>query len=603
MKASDYIADFIAGLGVKHVFTVSGAGDLHILDSLHRHPGLKYICNHHEQASAMGAYSYARLTKNIGVALVTTGPGGTNAITGVCDCWVDSVPCLIISGQVKYRDTIRGKGLPLRQLGVQEINIVEIVRPFTKYAEMVTSAKDLRYHLEKAVHLAKTGRPGPVWLDIPMDIQSTPIEPSELKSFTPEVAAKPAPPSKELCQKIAQMIRTAKRPTILAGFGIKAAGAETQFRTLIESLQIPVMITWNAIDLVGSDHPLYAGRPGTYGQRGANFVIQNCDLLINIGSRLSIPQIGYEYSEFARAAKKVYVDIEAAELQKFEIPPDVSVQADAGDFISALAQELKNFKPADEWASWRDYCRNLREKYPTAIPEYRKQERGINSFTFVDKLSDLLTPNELIIPGASGTSFTCTHQALRIKDGQTCFTSNGFAEMGFDLPGAIGACVAANNKRTILITGDGSIQMNLQELQTIRHHKLPIKLFYMNNQGYLTIRQTQNGMFKGNYSGSSLESGVTFPDMQELGRVYGIRMFKAEKLTELESAIRGALECEGPAICEIVMDPGQALVPKLSFKQMPDGKLVSPPLEDLFPFLPREEFRANMIIPTIKDDF
>lgn len=603
MKASDYIADFIFKLGVKHVFTVSGAGDLHILDSIHRHPDLNYICNHHEQACTMGAFSYARVTRNIGAALVTTGPGGTNAITGVCDAWVDSVPCLIISGQVKFKDTTRGKRLPLRQLGVQEINIIDIVRPFTKYAEMVANAADLRFHLEKAAHLAMSGRPGPVWLDIPMDVQAAQIEPDLLKRFDSGSETAVPKASKEICRTIVELIGQAKRPVILSGFGIKAARGENEFRELINLLQIPTLITWNAIDLLGSDHPLYAGRPGTYGQRGANFVIQNCDLLINIGSRLSIPQIGYEYSEFARAAKKVYVDIDQQELLKFDSAPDVAVHSDAKEFIVSLREALKEFSSRPDWNSWRKYCRSLRDKYSTALPEYRQQSFGINSFTFVDMLSDLLKSDELIVPGASGTSFTCTHQALRVKNGQTVFTSNGFAEMGFDLPGAIGACIGSNRKRTILITGDGSIQMNLQELQTIRHHKLPIKIFFMNNSGYLTIRQTQDNLFKGGYSGSGPVSGVTFPDIQKLGRVYEINMFKAEKFSELESAIRATLDCDGPAICEIVMDPKQLLVPKLSFKQLPDGRLVSPPLEDLYPFLPREEFRANMIIPTIKDDF
>lgn len=603
MKASDYIADFIVRLGVKHVFTVSGAGDLHILDSIHRNPELEYICNHHEQASAMAAYSYARVTRDIGVALVTTGPGATNAITGACDAWVDSVPCLIISGQVKYKDTICGKGLPLRQHGVQEVNIIEMVRPITKYAEMVTKAADLRFHLEKAVHIAKSGRPGPVWLDIPMDVQSAQIEPEKLVGFQIETTETRFCPGPNDCGRIINLIREAKRPVILGGFGVKAAGGEAEFISLVEQLGIPVLITWNAIDLMGSDHPLYVGRPGTYGQRAGNFAIQNCDLLINIGSRLSVPQVGYEYAEFARAAKKVYVDIDLAELQKFEQPPEVAVHSDAREFLLEMNLHLKGFNLPPEWNSWRARCVAWREKYPTALPEYREQIQGINSFTLVDTLSKLLSPDELIIPGASGTSFTCTHQALQIKHGQTCFTSNGFAEMGFDLPGAIGACIGGGRKRTILITGDGSIQMNLQELQTIRHHALPIKLFYMNNQGYLTIRQTQNNMFKGSYSGSSNETGVSFPDMQRVGQVYGFSMFKAEKFTELEGTIRRALDCDGPVICEIVMDPAQPLVPKLSFKQLPDGRLVSPPLEDLFPFLPREEFRSNMIIPTIKDDF
>jgi acetolactate synthase-1/2/3 large subunit len=603
MKASDYIAEFIFKLGVRHVFTVSGAGDLHILDSVHRHNALDYICNHHEQASGMAAYSYSRVTKNIGVALVTTGPGATNAITGVCSAYVDSIPLLMISGQVKYHDTIESRKLPLRQMGIQEINIIEMVRPITKYAVMVSRQVDLRYHLEKAVYLAKSGRPGPVWLDIPMDVQSALIDPSNLRSFDAPIKAGTITPTLiKQTERCLELLRSSSRPIILAGYGIKAAGAENEFLKLVKRLGIPVCTSWNAIDMLDSNNELYAGRPGTYGQRGANFAIQNSDLILSIGARLSLPQVGYEYSEFGRAAVKIYVDIDPAELQKFEIPPDLPICADAGDFIRTMLNVIKGNDFMDSnISSWRERCLNWRIAYPTALPEYHEQKNGVNSFTFVDVLSDELRDDELIVPGASGTSFTCTHQALRIKSGQTCFTSNGFAEMGFDLPGAIGACIGAGKKRTILITGDGSIQMNLQEIQTIMHHRLPIKIFLLNNNGYLTIRHTQQALFKGSFSGSDGKSGVSFPNMNKIASVYGLKAFQVKAIEELRSTIRAILDTEGPVLCEIMMDPDQLLVPKTSFKQMPDGKLVSPPLEDLFPLLPRDEFRSNMIIPTIKD--
>jgi acetolactate synthase-1/2/3 large subunit len=606
MKASDYIAEFIYNLGVRHVFTVSGAGDLHILDSIHRYSKLDYICNHHEQASGMAAYSYSRVTKNIGVALVTTGPGATNAITGVCSAWVDSVSLLMFSGQVKYRDTIDSRKLPLRQMGIQEINIVEMVRPITKYAVMISCAEDLRYYMEKAVYLAKTGRPGPVWLDIPMDVQSVQIDPNSLRSFNTNTEGEdlyPSPAIKKQARRCLEFLRNSTRPIILAGYGIKAAGAEQEFLQLVEVLGIPVCTTWNGIDLLESTHELYVGRPGTYGQRGANFAIQNSDLILSIGARLSLPQIGYEYSEFGRAAVKIYVDIDPFELQKFEIQPDLPICADAGDFLKAMLEATKdNVFLKNNISTWRERCLNWRKAYPTALPEYLEQKTGINSFTFIDILSDELSDDELIVPGASGTSFTCTHQVLRIKSGQTCFTSNGFAEMGFDLPGAIGACIGGGKKRTILITGDGSIQMNLQELQTIKHHELPIKIFLLNNRGYLTIRHTQNALFKGSYSASGEDSGVSFPEMNKIAGVYGLKVFEVKAIEELRSTIRAVLDTEGPVLCEIMMDSAQLLVPKTSFKQMPDGRLVSPPLEDLFPFLPRDEFRANMIIPTIKDN-
>lgn len=484
---------------------------------------------------------------------------------------------------------------------------MDMVRPCTKYAALVTSPADIRRELEKAVRIARQGRPGPVWLDLPLDIQSSKVRVADLAPYAPE----PAAPGAQLrgsqlgepCRRLVDWLRQASRPVLLAGHGIKAARGKDLFLRLIDRLQVPVLQTWNALDLIPSDHPLYVGRPGSYGQRGANFAIQNCDLLLSVGSRLSVPQVGYEYAEFARAARKVYVDIDPAELGKFHPPPDLPVCADAREFLEVLLGEAGERYAPPDIRGWRERCQQWREQYPCALPEYAEQKGAVNSFTFIDVLSDELADDELIIPGASGTAFTCTHQTLRVRPGQTAFTSNGFAEMGFDLPGAIGACVARDRKRTVLITGDGSFQMNLQELQTIVHHRLPIKIFYLNNLGYLTIRQTQNGLFKGDYTASGPETGVSFPDIQGLGRVYGFTMFRVSEPADLSRAIRATLDSDGPAICEVVMDARQPLVPKMSFKELPDGRLVSPPLEDLYPFLPRDEFRRNMIVPTIKDDF
>ncbi|HVM63103.1 MAG TPA: thiamine pyrophosphate-binding protein [Verrucomicrobiae bacterium] len=600
MKCSDYIADFIAQQGVNHVFTVSGAGDLHLLDSVRKHPSLQYFCNHHEQACSMAAYSYSCVTENLGVALVTTGPGSTNAITGLCSAWTDSVPVLFISGQVKRRDTIGMSGV--RQRGIQEINIIPMVRPVTKYAEMVTDPNDIRFHLEQSVHSARTGRPGPVWLDIPMDVQSSPIEPDRLRPFVPPAASASGTAAQlaAQCARVVELLQSARRPVLLAGYGIEIARARREFDELVDRLNIPVLGTWHAVDLIASDHPLFVGRPGIFGQRAGNFAIQSCDLLLSIGSRLSIPQTGYDSATFARAAKKVYVDIDPAELGKFDAAPDLPICADAGDFIRELLRQLAGASlPSVD--SWRKHCRQMRERYPTALPEYTQQVGTVNSYTLVDVLSEELGTDELIIPGASGTGFTCTHQALKTKRGQRVFTSNGFAEMGFDLPGAIGACVGAKGKRTILISGDGSIQMNIQELQTIVHHQLPIKLFYLNNRGYLTIRHSQTGMFGGELSGSSPETGVSMPDIQKLGTAYGLTMFRVSEYAQLRPTIQRVLESPGPAICEVVMDPQQPLVPRTSSRLLPSGQLVSPPLEDLYPFLPREEMKQNMLIPLVEE--
>lgn len=601
IKVADYIANFIHQLGVNHVFTVSGAGDLHILDAIHRHPKLQYICNHHEQASAMAAFAYSRATKNLGVCLVTTGPGATNAITGMIDCWVDSVPCLYISGQVQRKYLIGNLGI--RQNGIQEINIIDMVKPVTKYSAMVDEPEKIRWYLEKAVHEAKEGRPGPSWLDIPMDIQSALVDEASLMPFDkPDRKQNPVYQVKpDLISQTLQLFSEARRPVLLVGHGVKAAGAEKLVNELFEAWPVPVCVGWNAIDLMPTDHPRYVGRFGTYGQRAANFCVQNCDLLISIGSRLNITQTGYVYDEFARAAKKVYVDIDLNEINKHPKAPDVAIHADARVFIEALLDGLKKEKLKfnhPELKSWVKRNFEWRKKYPVNLPDYKNDLKHLNSFTLVDILTMELEEGEIIVPTASGSGYTSFHQAANVKKGQTIFTSQGFAEMGFDIPGAIGAAVASG-KNIWQTTGDGGVQMNIQELQTLVHYQIPLKLFILSNQGYLTIRHTQNGLFKGDYSGSSAGSGVSLPNFEKLIKAYGIKYFKLSKAGDAKRIIRKMKTTHGPCICEVIMDPEQLLVPKTSFKILPDGKLVSPPIEDLFPFLDREEFKSNMIIPTI----
>ena len=602
MKVSDYIIQFIADLGVRHIFTVAGAGNVHLMDSMRRNEQVEYICNHHEQASAMAMYAYSRVTNNFGVCIVTTGPGATNAITGACSAWVDSIPGMIISGQVKSSDTIRGTGV--RQFGIQEINIVEMVTPITKYAVMVRDPQMIRFELEKAVYYAKERRPGPVWLDIPINVQSAQVEPEKLTGFP--IPQSPSNEKKDLLRqqavKTVQLLNNAKRPIMLAGHGIRLANALPEFALLLEKLSIPILTTWNAIDLLPSNHELYVGRPGIYGQRGANFAIQNSDLFLSIGSRLSIPQVGYDYSQFARAAKKIYVDIDPHELNKFPISPDISIQADAREFINELLIAIDSSYVPQDIDVWKERCHEWRDKYPVNLPEYGLQNSPVNIFNFISVLGDELADDELIIPTASGSGFTSSHQVLKIKPGQRCFTSNGFAEMGFDLPGAIGACIGANKKRVVTVTGDGGVQMNIQELQTIVHHALPIKLFILNNNGYLTIRHTENALFNGIESGTGPETGVSIPNIQKLGKAYGFKTFEITEHHHMVEIIRKVLAESGPVICEVVMDPMQPLVPKTSFKQLPDGRMISPPLEDLYPFLDREEFMSNMIIPVIDSD-
>ena len=602
MKVSDYIIQFIANLGVKHIFTVAGAGNVHLLDSMRRNNDVEYICNHHEQASAMAMYSYSRITNNFGACIVTTGPGATNAITGACSAWVDSIPGLLISGQVKTSDTIRDTGV--RQFGIQEINIVEMVTPITKYAAMVQEPQMIRFELEKAVYHAKNGRPGPVWLDIPLNIQAAKIEPEKLMGFPIPLSSTDEKRNqlKKQAAETIKLLNNAERPIILVGHGVRLANALSEFSSLVDKLQIPILTTWNAIDILPTDHELYVGHSGIYGQRGANFAIQNSDFLLNIGSRLSIPQVGYDYSQFARAAKKVYVDIDPHEINKFSSPPDLAIEADAKDFLNELhiAVDSGYLKPNIE--AWKKRCREWRDKYPVELPEYCLRNKPVNIFHFISVLSEELADDEIIIPTASGSGFTSSHQALKTKKEQRCFTSNGFAEMGFDLPGAIGACIGANKKRVVTVTGDGGVQMNIQELQTIIHYNLPIKLFILNNNGYLTIRHTENALFNGAQSGTDPETGVSIPNIQNLGQAYGFKTFKITEHSYMRETIRRVLNEPGPVICEMVMDPNQSLVPKTSFKQLPDGRLISPPIEDLYPFLDREEFAKNMIIPMINSD-
>ena len=475
-----------------------------------------------------------------------------------------------------------------------------MVRPVTKYADCIEDPKQIRWHLEKAVYEAKYGRPGPSWLDIPMDIQTSIVNEDELVGFIPEQIL-PKEISDTTMNEILSMIESSERPILLLGHGVKASSSENLIPELLNSLNFPVCVGWNAIDLVESEHPLYVGRFGTYGQRAANFAIQNSDLLINIGSRLNITQTGYVYEEFAREAKKIYIDIDINELNKFPIQPDFSLNVDAKYFINELLKKLKSTKvdkKENKYKQWTLRIKSWIKKYPVALPDYKKGKKYLNSFTLIDILTNELEENDVIIPTASGSGFTSFHQAANIKKGQTIYTSNGFAEMGFDIPGAIGAAVATG-KNVWQTTGDGGVQMNIQELQTLFHHNLPVKLFIHSNQGYLTIRHTQNSLFDGNFTASSSESGVSLPSFEKLAKAYNIPFLKLSSYKKAKSIIKKMKEIPGPCICEVLMDPTQLLVPKTSFKILPDGKLLSPPIEDLYPFLERKEFLSNMIIKPI----
>jgi len=596
IRLADYLVKRIAEAGVRHVFMVSGGGAMHLNDAVGKNKNIEYVCNHHEQACAIAVEGYSRVTGNLGVAVVTSGPGGTNAVTGVLGLWLDSIPGMFISGQIKYGTTVESSGLPLRQLGDQEANIIDIVKSITKYAVMVRDPKSIRYHFEKALYLARNGRPGPVWLDIPLDVQAAIIEEDELLPysqaedricFDPEMV-------KAQATNIIERLRGSARPVLLAGNGIRLAGAMGIFHEVIELLGVPVQTAMGGNDVIHSDHDLFFGRLSVTGDRSSNFIIQNSDVLLTIGARLGVRTVSYLFKAFAREAYRIVVDIDSVELKKPTIYPSMPVHCDAKILLEEMARQLRG-KPLPRKQEWIKWCKERRLRYPSVTPEWREQKNYVNSFHFADVLTVASSPEDVIVL-ANGAANTCTFQAAKLKKGQRLFTNSGCASMGYDLPAAIGACFANDRKRVICIAGDGSIQMNLQELQTIVHHKLPIKIFLLNNNGYTSIRLTQDAYFPGGYVAADPSSGVSFPDIQKICAAYGIPSNKALNHEELQEKIRQTLTVAGPALCEIIMAPDQPLYPKLASEVKPDGTMVSKPLEDMFPFLDRAEFMENMVV-------
>ena len=600
IKLSDFVMDFIAGLGVKHVFMLSGGGAMHLVDSIGKNKNITFICNLHEQACAIAAEAYSQYTNNIGVALVTTGPGGTNTITGVAGAWLDSTPILFISGQVKRADMVGDKGI--RQMGFQEIGIVNLVHSITKYAATVMNPETIRYHLEKAVYMAKSGRPGPVWLDIPLDVQAAVINETQLTGFdsaSETVEASSGILASQVARSI-ELLNRSERPVILAGNGIRLSGAVREFYELIEMLNIPVLTTWKAIDFLPETHPLYVGRPGAVGQRGANFVQQNADWLLTLGARLDFGQTAYNHNYFARAARKTVVDIDVHEINKLQMDIDVSIQADASVFLREFLTNRQMIAKKDR-KEWIDKCKNWHNRYPVVLPEYHDEKEFVNDYVLIDVLSDELTGNDLLIPGSSGACSERTMQAFRVKEGMRIFNTEGLGSMGFGIPAAIGGCVASGGKRTICIEGDGGFVMNIQELETVKRLNLPIKFFVLNNQGYGSIRTTQKNYFDGHYVASSRESGLTLPEIMNVATAFGISSQRIENHKNIRERVRDILLFEGPIVCEVMVSPDQVTAPRVSSKKLPDGSMVSMPLEDLWPFLDREEFKRNMIVTPIEE--
>ena len=592
IKVSDYIAQFFVEHGMKHIFSISGAGNVHLLKSIIDNGKLISIHPHQEQAGVIAALAYKRISNKLSVMITTSGGAATNAITGALDAWADSIPVLIISGQEKSEFVTKHN--KLRMWGVQGFDICKTVSNITKYNSLILDPKKIRFELEKAVYLAEDGRPGPVWLDIPTDIQATQIDPASLESFIPE---KKSNPINIFWDELSMLISKSERPVLILGNGVRLSRGESVVTEFLNHFEVPVLTAWNGIDLIQSNYKLYYGREGTYGQRCANFVVQNADLILTIGTRMAIPQIGYDLKEFGRDAKKIIVDIDRTELDKFSAEQSFfCIESDASDFMS---EAMKKLKPIHENSikNWITHCDSWRQKYPYVEPlhMHKEQDGKLNSYSFIDELNAHLSADEIIVTDM-GTALTCTHQALKIKGNQRVVTSTGLGEMGFGLPGAIGASLASQNGRVVLINGDGSMMMNLQEMQTIRHLNLPIKLFVYINDGYLTIKHTQFNLFGNQYAGSGEKSGVSCPNFELIGKAFGFKTFKISSLQEAKENLSSILQEEGPILCEVFIHPMQLLAPKTSFNLNPDGTLVSPPLEDLFPFLDRNTFEKEMII-------
>ncbi|MFB3915168.1 MAG: thiamine pyrophosphate-binding protein [Terriglobales bacterium] len=592
IKLSDYVIQTLAAWGVRHVFLVTGGGAMHLNDSIGKEKRIRYVCNHHEQASAMAAEAYARVAGIPGVINVTTGPGGINALNGVFGAWTDSIPMLVLSGQVKRETCMATARTPgLRQLGDQEADIISMVKGITKYAVLVDDPASIRYHLERAWYLARSGRPGPCWLDVPIDVQSTAIDPVKLRAY--DLAEDELRWDKEQvrqqCREVLARIQAAKRPVILAGTGVRLAAALPEFEQLIRQLRIPVTTAWTH-DLLASDDDLFCGRPGTIGQRAGNFTVQNADLVLVLGSRLNIRQVSYNWKSFAPRAFKIQVDVDAAELNKPLVQPDLGIHCDLKTFLAELLELMEAERYRAHHEAWLAWCRERLARYPTVQERQRQPGPPLNPYHFVEQLSAMLADDDVVVC-ANASACIVPYQVMKIRKGQRLISNSGSASMGYDLPAAIGAAMARERQRVICLAGDGSLQLNIQELQTVVQHQLPIKIFVLNNGGYLSIRSTQANFF-GRLMGESCASGVSFPDFVKVGCAYGIPSMRLDRVSVL-SQVREALDRPGPALVEVMLDPQQEFEPRSRSKQLPDGTIVSPPLEDMYPFLDPDEMAEN----------
>jgi acetolactate synthase I/II/III large subunit len=612
MRLADYVAERCVEAGARHVFLVTGGGAMHLNDALGRHKQLTPVCFHHEQAAAIAAESYYRINNQLCVLNVTTGPGGINALNGVFGAYVDSCGMLVISGQVKNETYLRNYDLPMRQLGDQEVDIVSMARPVVKYATTLKDPKLIKEVMDKAVFLATHGRPGPVWVDIPVDMQSTQIDPDSLTGWDKNLTTLALDPAVTENTKlelhtlgidqyerdipaIIDRLYQAKRPVIYAGTGVRLSGMHDEFLELVERLGIPVVSSFNAYDVLTNDHPQYCGHPGTIGDRAGNFAVQNADFVLILGSRLNIRQISYNFKNFANRAYKVMVDIDRAELDKPTLNIDLKVHCDLRDFIIEFLNQTKIYVKSDSHTEYLNWCKERVLQYPTVLPEYKHKIDSLNPYLFFDDFWQKLNYNDIVI-AANASAAVIGGQASNLKAGQRFYSNSGNASMGYDLPAAIGACIAAGNKKVYCLAGDGSIMMNLQELQTIVGYRLPIKIIIINNNGYHSIKQTQTAYFSDNIFGISPQNGVSLPDFVSLGIAFGIMSHRVDTINGWNSdMVQMLLKNNEPAIVEVIVDPDQMFAPKLAARKLEDGSLLAPSLEHMSPFLTDEEMSKNIL--------
>lgn len=598
IRVADYIIKFLVNRGVDHTFVLPGGAAMFLNDAVASNKDMKYVAVHHEQTTTMAAECYGRYKNNLGVAMVTAGPGSTNAITGVTGAWIDSVPMLVLSGQSKRVQTVANSGLSnFRQMGAQEVDIIPVVKSITKFAVMVNDPQEIRYYLEKAIHLANTGRKGPVWLDIPIDVQSSLIDENTLKGFdVEEIEKQEFDNIVQKAEQLIELVKSAQRPVVVAGNGVRSSNSqELLYNTIIEKLDIPVVTTRLGCDVIEYDNRNYVGRVGIRGDRAGNLAMQNADLVISLGSRLCVPVTGYDYDLFAREAKVVMIDIDDAELNKNTVTIHYPMKCELNSFLTKVDELLGESKVSHN--EWIEKCNHWKSKFKSTLDEYWKQEEFANTYCLVDSISKFSGENDVVLSDA-GSAVDVVYHAFNITKKQRVLLSGGLASMGHSLPGSIGAAVASN-ENTICITGDGSVHMNIQELSTIAFNNLPVKIFVLNNNGYLTIRGAQYGHFNGRLIAEGPNSGLGFPDFKVLAQAYNLPYVRIENNEQIETGVKKVLELQGPVLCEVMVAERQLIAPKQSSMAMPDGKMVSRPLEDMFPFLDREEFEKEMVIKTI----